>query len=254
MLIKNNQVKINNQLINYYYFSKKNNPEITLFLHGFGANPSFYKSFLDELIKYTNIIAPCIYGVNYLKNQPQTIDDYLDLTINFKDKLKLDNCYLMGHSIGATISINLSQEYNNFKKVFCYNPIVPQYKKYFSFFYEKILIDLKNFFNCNNSEIKSNKIDFFLNYYLPYTYNFLKKPIKSTKILKEICDYNYKKNKCKSKTKAIFSLTDEFFKLDDLRIFYDLDIIVKKIPVYGHEWLIFNPKKALNCFNNPKVI
>ena len=92
--------------------------DIVLFLQGWGTNLDIYKSVFDQLKKTKRVIALDFPGFGKTPEPPIAwdVNDYMEFTVKFIEKLKLDNITLMGHSFGGRVIIRLmNNKERNFK-------------------------------------------------------------------------------------------------------------------------------------------
>ena len=114
-----NKISIGQNKLEYY---QKGKGEPLLFLHGYGTRLSHFNELFKKIQekKDYEIIAPIMYGINYLKNQPKTIEEYAELTADFCSKLMLGEHKLTGYSIGAATGFILANDASvkkNLKKI-----------------------------------------------------------------------------------------------------------------------------------------
>lgn len=234
--------------INYYEYGSSNKEKI-VFLHGFAFSPRHY-SFLKELGKKFHVIAPLMYGINYLKEQPGNLKEYADLTKSFLNKLGIKPDYVIGHSMGGAISYLIAKNYS-VKKLILLNPVLPNSHNVFQFIFHAFR---KNYRNIANNHLVKDK-----NYFRPLYWRFIKgillKPLKTIKLIKDIREFSYNKIYSK-KTILFFGTEDEFFKLykSDLKKFKNLKVSL--FYNYNHDWPIIASKKVkevvLKTITSPK--
>ncbi len=95
-----------------YYDSDPENREhkpVVLFLHGWGAPAATYRLLLEHLSGYCRVVAPDLPGFGETAEPPTPwyVDDYVEWTLAFAEKLELSRVVLMNHSFGGRISIKL---------------------------------------------------------------------------------------------------------------------------------------------------
>lgn len=95
-----------------YYDSDPENREhkpVVLFLHGWGAPAATYRLLLEHLAGYCRVVAPDLPGFGETAEPPAPwcVDDYVDWTLAFAEKLGLSKVVLINHSFGGRISIKL---------------------------------------------------------------------------------------------------------------------------------------------------
>jgi len=97
--------------------------DVVVFLQGWGTNLDIYKKLINKLSSTNRIIALNFPGFGNAPEPPSAwdVNDYTEFTIEFIEKLKLDNIVLMGHSFGGRVIIRLM---NKEKRKFKVNKIV----------------------------------------------------------------------------------------------------------------------------------
>ena len=104
----------------YWIFEPDSNTTVSepliLFVHGWGAiNPSFYRAWIDHLVKKGNIV---IYP-SYQKDLMTPSDNFTPNSIRLKEAIielqtgnhvrpQLDKFAIVGHSVGGLISVNIA--------------------------------------------------------------------------------------------------------------------------------------------------
>lgn len=232
-----------NNIIYYEYGSS--NKENVVFLHGFSYSPKHY-SFLKELGENYRVIAPLMYGINYLKEQPRTLDEYAELTKVFLKSLKIKPKYLLGHSMGGGVAYLISSKQKNIKKLILLNPVLENNKKVCKFILNSIN---KNKRNLSNKVKKEIKLDFstYFKYLFSYALLVFKKPLTTIKLIKNISKFSYKK-KLTTPTTLIYGTEDEFFKLNKTKLKKLKKLEIIELKTYNHDWPLLNPKKAKEEF------
>lgn len=83
--------------------------DTVLFLQGWGTNLDIYKKVIEKLKKTNRIVALDFPGFGKTP-EPKTawdVNDYMEFTVKFIEKLKLNNIVIMGHSFGGRVTIRL---------------------------------------------------------------------------------------------------------------------------------------------------
>jgi len=92
--------------------------DTVLFLQGWGTDLNIYKKLINKLSSGNRIVAFEFPGFGKTPEPPTAwdVNDYTEFTVEFIDKLKLDNVVLMGHSFGGRVIIRLmNKEKKKFK-------------------------------------------------------------------------------------------------------------------------------------------
>lgn len=100
------EILINGIKVNYIDEGSGN---VVVLLQGWGTNLEIYKKVTDKLSKNNRVIALDFPGFGKTPEPPSAwdVNDYTDFTIDFIEKLKLDNVVLIGHSFGGRVIIRL---------------------------------------------------------------------------------------------------------------------------------------------------
>ena len=120
----------NKRKVKIYSVENKQREEGIIFLHGFGMPPKFYSTFFEEVGEKISIYAPEFVAMNYFgKNQPHSIFDYGEMAHELVDKISLDKIYLVGHSLGGRIALEVGKKSGNLEgklsKIVVINPSLP---------------------------------------------------------------------------------------------------------------------------------
>lgn len=99
-------IKVKNLDINY---TINGEGEAYLLLHGWGANMELYKGITDNISKYAKIYAIDLpgFGKSEEPKEGWNVDQFVDLIIEFIEKIKIKKVNLIGHSFGGRIIIKL---------------------------------------------------------------------------------------------------------------------------------------------------
>ncbi|MBN2052743.1 alpha/beta hydrolase [Candidatus Woesearchaeota archaeon] len=220
--------------------------EPLLFLHGYGNRLFHFSRLFEKIHEKMNceIIAPEMYGINYLKNQPTTITGYAELTSDFLSKLKIKEHNQIGYSIGAAVGFFLGNE-PNVQKIVGISPPV------------KVEENLVKYMLSRGSIIIKKNLDAKF-----YFVNSLKKPITTLRISIETKNVDYADHDLIEKpTLILYAENDEFCQMNDSgkqqleRIFNNLEI--RMMPQRKHTWIIDEPElaaKEITDFLNQKDI
>ena len=112
---------------------KGNSEDQIFFLHGFGYQNKWYDELTDELSKKYEVIVPNMYGLNIFPDQPTTIDQYVDITLELSSKFKRRNQHFVGHSLGATVALLSASKNKEIKDVIAISPMMKINYKHLGF-------------------------------------------------------------------------------------------------------------------------
>ncbi|PLW80091.1 hypothetical protein C0585_04195 [Candidatus Woesearchaeota archaeon] len=228
--------------ITYFRTGPKKKP--LLFLHGFGTAPHKYTPLLGWLSLKYEIIAPVMYGVNCLKNQPTTLEDYANITSEFTKEIGLEDYLKVGHSTGGgvVLMMNKSEDESDAGSI-AMNPIMPS-RFYKDFFVPHAMMT----YHALNLTKKYNLG------VLGLLKNSLKDPVSTHNIMTNIADQDWDLFDVKKKTSVIYSEHDEFFKgktKEKLKMLGKKDNIeLMVLPDRNHFWFLETPQKASNIIDN----
>ena len=218
----NLEIKFEGKLndIDFLYAGSKNSEGLAFF-HGFSVPPEFYDSLLNKLSNDFRIISPKIFGINKFKPQPETIDHYVEMTETFFREFKNSNngyfgkfnpAFIVGHSIGATVAISLSEEmeknHTNLEGVVAINPILHGNQSAFGLFRRGLKVGL--------DAMEKKKVGFYPSMIPNYLINLMKGPIAVPSIISDIAQYNFDHDdgtplKIETPTLIILSKNDQLF-------------------------------------------
>lgn len=106
------------QGLKVYCEKKGRGPDLVL-LHGWGCDGKIFSGIVSELMQYFtiyNIDLPGFGNSDEPKNY-YTLDDYVDMLIDFINKFKINNPIILGHSFGGRIAIRFTSKTNLTKKL-----------------------------------------------------------------------------------------------------------------------------------------
>lgn len=108
------KISLNN--VNLHYYTHGSGSEKVLLLHGFGSSIKSWQKFIQLFPEqqYT-VLFPELPGFGGSSNPPQPwhVRDYTDFIINFCQQLNFSPKYLICHSFGGRISIDLLSRQNS---------------------------------------------------------------------------------------------------------------------------------------------
>lgn len=234
---------LNGERIRYI---KEGRGQTLVFLHGFSIRPHNYKILIEELSESFEVLAPDMYGTNYLKNQPKTIDEYAELTHDFCQKFNTGRCYLSGHSLGGQISFILGEEAPcDVGLIIAINPMITNNPNYSNFLIGPLKTGIRKmlgFYGGLKSIPRAMRIS------LESIINILRNLNASASNLSDITKFNYDSLAIKQPTLILFGDRDEYFTLDDRteeqinKAFCQLEI--KRLNGYGHDWPLFKGEET----------
>lgn len=107
-----------------------NNKETLVMIHGYGGNIGFYYQMLPFLKEHFHVYAFDMYGMGNsyrydfnLKSHQEAIDLYTKSIEEWRQECKIDNFYLLGHSMGAYVTNYYLHKYQpNVRGVFMVSP------------------------------------------------------------------------------------------------------------------------------------
>lgn len=103
-------MRINIDNIDVNYIEEGVNSKYTiLLLHGWGVEIETYRTLIDELKQNFKVYAIDFPGFGRTSNPPENynVEDYAKLTLEFINRLRLENVVLIGHSFGGRVIIKM---------------------------------------------------------------------------------------------------------------------------------------------------
>lgn len=100
------------------YLKQGTGKENILFLHGWGCNKEIFKQNIDYVSKFMTVYAIDLPGFGKSEEPKEiwNVDNYVDLVIEFIEKMEIKKLSILGHSYGGRIIIKLVNRKNsNFK-------------------------------------------------------------------------------------------------------------------------------------------
>jgi len=246
-MIKYKTQKVGEENIRYLY---KRSGKPLVFLHGFGCKPSYYLSLLRLLAEKFEIIAPEMYGINFLNKQPTSIDEYAELTIDFCSALGVEYHCMLGHSMGGMVAFRIGNNLSEKFYLIGVNPILPVDYGLLGFmgraFYKYIIESIGSAGGLKSVLFANTKA-------LPFALNLIRNTSASIATIWDICNFSYKNMYVTQPTLILYGERDEFFDLDEKvkdRIKNSFDqLTIKRLSKLNHDWLIFYPKLAAREIN-----
>ncbi len=216
-----------------------------VFLHGFGCNPSHYLPLLNPLAKKFEIIAPKMFGINYLKKQPASINEYTELTLDFCSSLGVELYCMVGHSLGSIVAFRIGDTLSECFYLIGMNPVLPVDYGLLEFTARAIYKNIRESLGITGglrAVLFGNII------LLPALFNLLRNMIASIDTVSDIRNFTYHIMNVTQPTLILYGEKDEFFNLDD-RITEQIKhsfahLTIKRLSKLNHDWPIFHPKLA----------
>lgn len=228
---------VHEERIKYLDFEGEGNPVV--FTHGIGKKPIAYKKLLEEIAnKGYRVIAPEMYGRNYLKNQPRSIEEYAKLTCDFISALELKNIYLIGHSLGGIVSFKIADNYPYIaKKIVALSPGLPMNREGLS----GILRGASHYFNKRiRTPFKS--LAFFISNTLPVNLHLLRNPKAWAGIVNDVRKLQSADFNAGVPSLILHAENDELIELDykTEKILTEKGVAIKRLQSMDHNWPISN--------------
>lgn len=216
-----------------------------VFLHGFGCGPSYYLPLLNHLAEQFEIIAPKMFGINYLKNQPVSINEYAELTLDFCSSLGAEPCCVVGHSMGSIVAFKTGDILSEYVCLVGMNPVLPVDYDLFGFIARAIYKNIRESMGITGG-LRAIR---FGNAIGPFAlFNLPRNMPASIHTLKDIRNFTYQKMTVAQPTLILYGEKDEFFKLDgginDHIKGSFAHLTIKRLNKFNHDWPIFYPKLA----------
>lgn len=92
------------------HYIKKGKKDPLVILHGWGGSSNSWSKIIDSLSEKYTVICPDLpgFGKSDDPKRAWNINEYSDFILNFLDKLKINDFYLLGHSFGGGIAIKIT--------------------------------------------------------------------------------------------------------------------------------------------------
>jgi len=240
----------------YVEFGSGGKPPL-LFVPGFSMKPHEHKSLLKGLGDLVDGVTVKLVGVNYLRNQPVTINQVADCISEIANKIYSGKgFYLAAHSTGASGALCAAcHEYISPKGLALWSPVTSKKRTTGGLVTAGIKLGLDEVLN-------KSTFQFGIRHGI-FLYDYFRHPVNSWAITRELAHFDYwmTENFIQCKTRIAYSENDEFgfvpneYDKQVIRSFFLnpklLKISVK--PKLGHLWPRDNPdvsiceiKKLLN--------
>jgi pimeloyl-ACP methyl ester carboxylesterase len=177
-----------------------------------------------------------IYGIPGLTPQPITVDECVELTLGFQEKIGAKR--IVGHSIGGAVGIQMASQ-TKVDDVVAFNPLLRVDYNSLGFAWRGAYKGARQIIGVPG-EISSRK--FGLTIPFPYAWNVLKDFNNFRSLVTDVCEFEYDGEEVQQPTKVVFGEGDEYFKLDEENeaILKAMDIEIVRIPNQSHDWPLFS--------------
>lgn len=234
--------KVGQETIRYVH---KGRGRPLIFLHGFGFRASYYLSLLNLLAKNFEVIAPEMYGINYLKKQPSSIDGYAELTLGFCSSLGVEHHGMVGHSLGGAVAFRIGDNLAEQFYLISINPLLPVEYGILGFAARAAYKNIREFLGITGG---FPAVRLGTTILISSLYNLLRNRRVSIDIVSDIRNFTYQSMNVTQPTLILYGERDEFFDLDE-KITEQIKgsfqrVTIKRLNKLNHDWLIFHPKLA----------
>lgn len=222
-----------------------------VFLHGFGCSPSYYLPLLNHLANQFEIIAPKMFGINYLKKQPVSINDYTELALDFCSSLRAEPYCVVGHSMGSIVAFKTGDILPEYVYLVGMNPVLPVDYDLSGFIARVIYKNIRESFGITGG-VRAIRFGMTI---LPFAiFNLLRNMGATIHTVEDIRNFSYQKRPVAQPTLILYGEKDEFFKLDGEINDHLKDsfahVTIKRLKKFNHDWPIFYPKLAAQEIGN----
>jgi len=222
-----------------------------VFLHGFGGRPTYYLSLLNLLAENFEIIAPEMYGINCLQQQPISIDEYAELTLGFCSSLRVDHHCMVGHSMGGAVAFRIGNIVSDHFYLISINPALPVDYGLLGFTARATYKHIRESLGITGgirAVLLVNTAP------IPAILNLLRNIDASIDTVSDICNFTYHNMNVTQPTLILYGEKDEFFVLDEgitkqIKCSFD-SVTIKRLSRLNHDWLIFYPELAAQEISN----
>ena len=240
--------KVGKETIRYLH---QGSGEPLVFLHGFGFRPSYYLPLLNLLAEHFEIIAPAMYGINYLSGQPVTIDEYADLTLSFCSSLKVEYHCVAGHSLGGAVAFKIGDKVSGHFHLIGINPLLPVDYGIIGFALRALYKNIREALGITGG---MRAVLFGNTILLSSLFNLIKDRGSSIDLVSDIRSFTYHTMQVTQPTLILYGERDELFTLDE-KITGQIKgafkkATIKRLGKMNHDWLIFYPELAVREIND----
>lgn len=239
--------RIGNHPISYAHHGEGKKEKI-LFFHGATVRTKFYSKLVKALSEHYEIIAPEMYAINQFKNQPKTIREYSDITLELMRKLEVKNYHIVGHCMGAAVGYEVAEQLKSAshkpKSIVGLSPTLPVPYGWSRLFTRILKLE----WNVAVGKQGRRGLLFALKAPIPFLYNFFRNLEASKKMFKDITDFSHKYYFVEQPTLLLHVDKDEIYDLtDDIRAEIKRHMPKVKIKSVGdlrHCWPIYQHEIA----------
>lgn len=184
-----------------------------LFCHGATVRVKFYSKLIKALAEKYEVIAPEMYAINQFKNQPKSIREYGDITLELMKKLKVENYHIVGHCMGAAVGYEMTEKLKTEKQgprsIVGLSPTLPVPYGWGRLFARILKLE----WNVAVGKQGGRGLLFALKAPIPFLYNFFRDVDSSKKMFKDITDFSHKYYLVDQPTLLLHVDKDEIYEL-----------------------------------------
>jgi pimeloyl-ACP methyl ester carboxylesterase len=213
-----------------------------LFLNGFGVAPVHYKPYLKLLARHYDVVAPSMCAINIYDPSPTTLEEYVQIVMDFCDGIHLKPDAIVGHSLGGAVSFSLSMDLPS-KAVVGINPLMPVSFGFWHFFRRTVGIGVRSAWHEGLNSFLPKVI-------APYLANLMRGITDVPNLVQTISAYNFNRADgadldvrvpaliIQSDNDELFELTEDARKRID-KVFRDGTIVHVR---YHHDYPLAHPE------------
>ncbi len=241
--------KTNFGYINYLHLKPRVElGEPIFFLHGLGYNPQYYEKFLEKLAQTNEVFAPHAYGINKLNPQPTTIEQYVEFSLEFSQRMHPGvKVHYIGHSLGGGVAIASGSQSSDITDVVALSPILPVKFSPLGFIPLASYKRVRELLGISSEESESSR-KFAAEMTPEYIANILKDIKNSYRLISSICSFEYQNVSLSQPLLILQADNDEFFKMgkedENLMRRISESVEIKTLRDKNHDWPILWPTLA----------
>lgn len=209
-----------------------------LFLHGYGAHPKLYKSFIDRLAESYAVFVPEIFGLSGICRRG--FEENLEAVFALIKSEGLGESVVIGHSYGALIAMHVAAEFPSVKKSIAVNPLLPQIFSLDKF--RQQLMNLQRDLNFATGELRGMLTNPAVG--LTYGTNVIQNPLGYVEGAARAVQSSLPRKKSHAPVEVLYADLDTLFHLEDADFERWREALpnLRFIPVadYSHNWLIYH--------------
>lgn len=224
------------------------------FLHGLGYNPKYYERLLEKFAEYHEVFAPHAYGVNRLNPQPTTIEQYVEFSLEFSQRMHPGaRVHFIGHSLGGGIAIASASQSSEISDVVALSPMLPINSvlpvnfKPLEFIPRAIYKRTRELLGISSEEGQSSR-EFAVRMTPEYIANIFNDIKSSYALISIICSFQYQNISLSQPLLVLQADQDEFFKLNkrnrEILESVGKNLEIKTLRDKNHDWPILWPTQA----------